>query len=319
MAHRSTPGPNSKGRKLARRSGDASEFAVRCRACAHDNVLGSKFCSECGGRLEVACTACGRDCPAASRFCGWCGAALTEGSRLIEPSGERKQATIMFADIVGSTEMIVGLDAEGAKNRLEPVVEAMMVAVRRFNGTILRTLGDGLKAAFGVPIAQEGHALLACRTALAMQDAIGALPHAVMIRIGLHSGEVVAGTLDTGSVVEQQAQGMTVHLASRIEQAAEPGGIYISRECWALVAAYCDAASVGARVLKGIPDPVEMYRLIGLKPAINSEHFRDRGLTRLLGRSSEIAILRQAVLDADEGTASVIGIVAQAGVGKSRL
>jgi class 3 adenylate cyclase len=319
VAHRSGPGPNSKGRNLERRSGDASEFAVRCRACAHDNAVGSNFCSNCGTRLEVACTACGRGCPAGSHFCGWCGAPLTEGSRLIEPGGERKQATVLFADVVGSTELIVGLDAEEAKDRLEPMVKAMVNAVRRFNGTVLRTLGDGLKAAFGVPNAKEGHALFACRAALAMQDAIAALPNAAMIRIGLHSGEVVAGTLDTGSVVEQQAQGMTVHLASRIEQAAEPGGIYISRECWALVAAYCDAASVGARTVKGIPDPVEMYRLIGLKPAINSEHFRDRGLTRLLGRSSEIAILRQAVLDADEGTASVIGIVAQAGVGKSRL
>jgi class 3 adenylate cyclase/tetratricopeptide (TPR) repeat protein len=319
MAHRSTPGPNSKGRTLERSSGDASEFAVRCRACAHDNGLGSKFCSECGARLGVACAACGRDCPAASRFCGWCGAALTEGSRLIEPSGERKQATILFADVVGSTEMIVGLDAEEAMNRLEPIVMAMVLAIRRFNGTVLRTLGDGLKAAFGVPNAQEAHALLACRAALAMRDAIAALPDTAMIRIGLHSGEVVAGTLDTGSAVEQQAQGMTVHLASRIEQAAEPGSIYISRECRALVAAYCDGVSVGARALKGIPDPVEMYRLIGLKPAINSDHFRDRGLTRLLGRSAELAVLREALLNADQGAASVIGIVAQAGVGKSRL
>ena len=297
----------------------ASEFAVRCRECAHDNAIGSNFCSACGVRLEVACTACGRGCPATSHFCAWCGAPRTEGSRLTEAAGERKQATVLFADIVGSTELIIGLDAEAAKDRLEPAVMAMVRAVRRFNGTVLRTLGDGLKAAFGVPHAQEGHALLACQAALAMRDAVAALPDATPIRIGLHSGEVVAGTLDTGSAVEQEAQGMTVHLASRIEQAAEPGNIYISRECRALVEAYCDAVSIGTRALRGIPDPVEIYQLIGTRPAVNSDHFRGAGLTPLRGRAADLDVLRRAVLDAGHGAASVIGIAAQAGLGKSRL
>jgi class 3 adenylate cyclase len=307
------------GAKLELRSVASNDFAIRCQECAHDNTVGNKFCTVCGVRLNVACAACGRGCPPEFQFCGWCGAPRAEGSRPTEPSGERKQATVLFADIVGSTELIVGLDAEAAQERLEPIVKAMVRAVRRFNGTVLRTLGDGLKAGFGVPHAQEGHALLACRAALAMQDAIAALPGAARIRIGVHSGEVVSATVDTGSAIERDAQGMTVHLASRIEQAAEAGAIYVSRECWALVAAYCDAESVGALALKGIPHLVESYRLTGLKPAINSDHFRVDGLTRLRGRADELEVLRQVVLDAGHGVTGVIGIAAEAGAGKSRL
>jgi len=281
--------------------------------------MGSRFCTVCGVRLELACSACGRACSAESRFCGWCGAPQTEGLRLTEPGGERKQATVLFADVVGSTELIAGLDAEAARDRLEPLVKAMARVIRRFDGTVLRTLGDGLKAAFGVPHAQEGHALLACQAALAMQDAMAALPDAAKIRIGLHSGEVVAGTLITGSTVEHEAQGMTVHLASRIEQSTEPGGICISGECRALIGAYCDTTSVGVRALKGISVPVEIYRLIGLKPAVNSEHFRGGGLMRLRGRETELAVLQQAVLDPAQSATNVIGIAAPAGVGKSRL
>lgn len=281
--------------------------------------MGARFCIACGARLEIACAVCGHLCPPEAHYCGWCGAPRTEGLRLNDGAAERKQATVLFADIVGSTELIVGLDAEAARDRLEPTVKAMVRAVRRFDGTVLRTLGDGLKAAFGVPQAQEGHALLACRAALAMQEAVAALPDLTRIRVGLHSGEVIAGTLDTGSAVEQEAQGMTVHLASRIEQAAEPGAIHISRDTWSLVEPYCDAPPIGVRSLRGIPEPVEIYRLTGLRPMINSDHFRGAGLTRLLGRDAELGVLQQALHDVGQAEATVIGIAGPPGVGKSRL
>jgi tetratricopeptide (TPR) repeat protein len=215
--------------------------------------------------------------------------------------------------------LIAGLDAEQAMGRLQPVVLAMAQAVRRFDGTILRTLGDGLKAAFGVPRTQERHALLACRAALAMQEAIAALPNAPPIRIGIHSGEVVAGALDTGSAVEQEAQGMTVHLANRIEQLAEPGTICLSRETRALVGAYCATVPLGPHALKGIAEPVEVFRLTGLRPALASDVFRDNELGPLRDRLTEMRILQDALLAAEAGTASAIGISAPAGIGKSRL
>jgi class 3 adenylate cyclase len=234
-------------------------------------------------------------------------------------AGERKQATVLFADIAGSTARIVSMDAEAAMNFLHPIVTIMARTVHRFDGTVLRTLGDGLKAAFGVPHAREGHAVLACHAALAMRAAVAALPDAPMIRIGLHSGEVVSGKLYTGSAIEQDATGLTVHLASRIEQEAPPGEICLSRACQTLLGAYCDTEPLGARALKGIPDPIEIFRLVGLKPAVNSEHFRGASLMPLRGRTLELETLQHALLDTGPGSPRVIGISGPPGVGKSRL
>jgi adenylate cyclase len=233
--------------------------------------------------------------------------------------GERKQATVMFADVAGSTARIASLDAEAAMNFLHPIVMVMARAVHRYDGTVLRTLGDGLKAAFGVPHAREGHAVLACHAALAMRTAVAELPDAPPIRIGLHSGEVVSGKLYAGSSVEQDVTGLTVHLASRIEHEASPGEICLSRDCQTLLRAYCDTEPLGARALKGIPDPVEIFRLVGLKPAVNSEHFRGASLPPLRGRAAEMETLQAALLDTAPGSPRVIGVSGPPGVGKSRL
>lgn len=291
---------------------------MRCGNCAKANAPGNKFCTSCGAVLEVVCSECGRACPPTARFCGWCGAPRTSRTPLVEPHGERKQATVLFADIVGSTELIAGLDAEQAGSRLQPAVAAMAQAVRRFDGTVLGRLGDGLKAIFGAPRAQEGHALLACQAALAMQQAIASQPHPTPIRIGLHSGEVVAGALSLDSA-DQEAQGITLHIASRIEQIADPGGIFLSAACRDLVGAYCDTQPAGTRRLKGIASPVEVFRLVGLKQGGVSDRFRDAGLAQMRGRETELGILKQALLDAERGAGSAIGIVAPPGIGKSRL
>jgi adenylate cyclase len=304
---------------LAFRYRIGSELAMQCANCATDNAPGSKFCTNCGVALDTVCAACGRGCHSAARFCGWCGAPRAAASSVVEPHVERKQATVLFADIVGSTEMIAGLDAEEAVGRLQPVVEAMAQAVRRFDGTILGRLGDGLKAIFGAPRAQEGHALMACQAALAMQEAMASQPNAIRIRIGLHSGEVVAGAMNAGSFREQEAQGITLHIASRIEQAAEPGGILLSATCRELVGAYCDTRSEGTRVLKGIAAPFDVFRLLGLKPGVASDRFRDESLVQMRGRERELAILKRALLHAEQGAGSAIGIVAVPGIGKSRL
>ena len=232
---------------------------------------------------------------------------------------ERKQATVLFVDIVESTAMIAGLDAEEAMMRLNPVMTALSQAARQFNGTILRSLGDGLKVAFGAPRALEGHAILACRAALAMQEAVQAIDNGPAVRIGLHSGEVVAGDIDTGPAVEQAAQGMTVHIASRIEQFATPGGICISDACFQLVRGFCDTVPLGVQALRGVPELMAVHKLIGLRPAISSEQFRNAGLTPFQSREAELAILDGALGDALRGQPGVVGISAPAGVGKSRL
>jgi adenylate cyclase len=292
---------------------------MQCRACAYENEAASRFCVACGVSLSPVCVHCGRDVPEAARFCAWCGEPRKPEVRVVDAPGERKQATVLFADVTGSTARIAGLDAEGAMNFLHPIVMVMARAVNRYDGTVLRTLGDGLKAAFGVPHAREGHAVLACHAALAMRAAVAELPDAPKIRIGLHSGEVVSGRLHTGSLIEQDATGFTVHVANRIEQEAPPGEICLSRECQTLLGAYCDTEPLGPRALKGIPDPVEIFRLIGLKPAVNSEHFRGASLMPLRGRAAEMETLQRALLDTAPGSPRVIGISGPPGVGKSRL
>ena len=292
---------------------------MRCQACAYDNEAGSRFCVACGVSFAPVCTRCGRDFPETARFCAWCGEPRKPDGRVADVPGERKQATVLFADIAGSTARIAGLDAEDAMNFLHPIVMVMARAVHRFDGTVLRTLGDGLKAAFGVPQAREGHAVLACHAALAMRAAVAALPDAPMIRIGLHSGEVVSGKLYSGSTVEQDVTGLTVHLASRIEQEAPPGEICLSRDCQALLGASCDTEPLGPRALKGIPGPVEIFRLVGLKPAVNSEHFRGASLMPMRGRARELETLQHALLDTAPGSPRVIGVSGPPGVGKSRL
>jgi class 3 adenylate cyclase len=135
---------------------------MRCPACAYDNEAASKTCVACGSSFAALCAHCGRDLPETARFCAWCGEPRKSDARVAEVPGERKQATILFADIAGSTARIAGLDAEAAMNFLQPVVMVMARSVHLFDGTVLRTLGDGLKAAFGVPQARERHAVLAC-------------------------------------------------------------------------------------------------------------------------------------------------------------
>ena len=290
---------------------------MRCANCATENAPANKFCTSCGAALDSVCGQCRRVVAPMARFCGWCGAPQGRATPLAEPRGERKHATVLFADIVGSTELIAGLDAEQAGGRLQPAVAAMAEAVQRFDGTVLGKTGDGLKAIFGAPRAQEGHALLACQAALAMQGAMAshALPTPIRIRVGLHSGEVVAGP----DPLEKEAQGIALHIASRLEQAAEPGGILMSGACRELVGNYCETQPAGWRPLRGIPTPVEVFRLMGLKPGVGSDRFRDEALVPMRGRDKELKILQQALLDAEEGAGGVIGLVAPPGVGKSRL
>ncbi len=293
---------------------------MRCGACAYENEAGSRFCAACGVSLASVCAHCGRDLPETARFCTSCGKPRQPDARVAEVPGERKQATVLFADIAGSTARIAGLDAEAAMNFLHPIVMVMARAVHRYDGTVLRTLGDGLKAAFGVPHAREGHAVLACHAALAMRTAVAELPDAPPIRIGLHSGEVVSGKLHSGSAIEQDVTGLTVHLASRIEQEASPGEICLSRDCQTLLRAYCDTETLGPRALKGIPDPVEIFRLVGLKPAVNSEHFRGASLMPIARAGSRSwRPCNARCTDTAPGSPRVIGVSGPPGVGKSRL
>jgi adenylate cyclase len=252
-------------------------------------------------------------------FCPSCGQANTQIDSQMKAAdhGERKLATVLFADIVGSTQLIADLDPELAMERLRPAVAAMGQAVQRYDGTIARTLGDGVMALFGIPFAQEAHALLACKAALAMQAALAG-EEGLAIRVGIHSGEVVSG-FEEELTRERAAHGPVIHMASRLEHMAEPGGIYISEDTFRLVRPYCDAQLLGQHEIRGFARPIGVFRLLGLRPAVASQQFRRAGLGTYRGREREMQILEEALNRAERGEGLAIGISASPGLGKSRL
>jgi class 3 adenylate cyclase/tetratricopeptide (TPR) repeat protein len=242
--------------------------------------------------------------------------------------GERKQVTVLFADIKGSTELIEGLDPEEARKLLDPALQAMMEAVHRYEGTVNQVLGDGIMALFGAPLAHEDHALRACYAALAMQAAIRLAAEAVrrahgvevQIRVGLNSGEVVVRAIGNDLHMDYSAVGQTTHLAARMEQLAPPGSIRLTAETLRLVESLVQVNALGPVPVKGLTEPVEVFELVGASPIRQRlQATAARGLTRFVGRQHELEALYQALERAGAGHGQVVALVGEPGVGKSRL
>jgi class 3 adenylate cyclase/tetratricopeptide (TPR) repeat protein len=242
--------------------------------------------------------------------------------------GERKQVTVLFADIKDSTELIRGLDPEAAQQLLDPAIHLMMDAVHRFEGTVNQVLGDGIMALFGAPIAHEDHALRACYAALAMQVAMQSYTEEVRrtrglelcLRVGLNSGEVVVRTIGNDLHMDYSAVGETTHLAARMEQLATPGSIRMTPSTFALVEGLVRVTPLGPVPVKGLPDPVEVFELLGASALRRRlQAAAARGLTRFVGRQHELDTLHQALAQAGAGHGQVVALVGEAGVGKSRL
>lgn len=233
--------------------------------------------------------------------------------------GALKHATILFADIVSSTEHVQGLDPEQAMEQLRPAIETMCSWVDRFGGTVVRTLGDGVMALFGAPRALEGHASLACESALAMQAAFEGSSRGLRIRVGLHSGEVAYAPEAVAAPQGGGFHGHAIHVASRIVGLAEPGGICMTSDCLALVRAVCDTRSLGRQAVKGVAEPVDLYQLLAMKTDVQSMHFHETALSPFRGREEELGWLKQALVDSQEGRGTVVGLSGGPGTGKSRL
>ena len=325
---------------------------MRCAACATENPPRAKFCLECATPLPRQCTKCGSDLPPAAKFCMECahpvaataapasapGTAphsytpphLAERILAARPTlkGERKQVTILFADVVGSTELIRDRDPEEAQRLLDGAVQVMMDAVHRYEGTVSRLMGDGLMAIFGAPLSLEDHAVRACYAALAMHATMRRhledvrRTHGVTfnIRSGLSAGEVVVRTIRDDLHMDYTAMGQTVHLASRMEQLSEPGTATITAETLALVEGYVQVRSLGPVPVKGLDAPVEVYQLLGAGYArTRLQATAGRGLTRFVGRQAELDALHAALERARTGHGQVAALVGEPGVGKSRL
>jgi class 3 adenylate cyclase len=242
--------------------------------------------------------------------------------------GERKQVTVLFADLKGSMELLAERDPEEARHLLDPVLDRMMAAVHQYEGTVNQVMGDGIMALFGAPLAHEDHAVRACYAALRMQEAVKQYAaevqrsHAVPIhmRVGLNAGEVVVRSIGSDLHMDYTAVGQTTHLAARMEQMAMPGAILITPAVLGLVEGFVQVKALGAMPVRGLRDPVEVYEVTGAGMVRSRlQAAAARGLTRFVGRDQEVVVLQQALAQASAGHGQVVALVGEAGVGKSRL
>jgi class 3 adenylate cyclase/tetratricopeptide (TPR) repeat protein len=250
---------------------------------------------------------------------------LTSRSAL---EGERKHVTVLFADLKGSLELMADRDPEEARRLLDPVLERMMAAVHRYEGTVNQVLGDGIMALFGAPIAHEDHAVRACYAALAMQEAIRHYStevrrgHGVevQIRVGLNSGEVVVRAIGNDLHMDYSAIGQTTHLAARMEQLAPPGSTRLTTDTLRLAEAWVQVTPLGPVPVKGLSEPVEVYELVGAGPARTPlQAFAARRLTPFVGRQAELAALHQALERAGAGYGQIVAVIGEPAMGKTRL
>jgi class 3 adenylate cyclase/tetratricopeptide (TPR) repeat protein len=327
---------------------------VTCPQCGHENPINQKFCGDCGAGLAAVCRGCGTTNPPGQRFCGECGRLLNASAPRLAPShgadapgsytprhlaeriltsrtaleGERKQVTVLFADLKGSMELLADRDPEEARGMLDPVLEHMMEAVHRYEGTVNQVLGDGIMALFGAPLAHEDHAVRACYAALRMQERIGrhgdelqrsgGIP--LQIRVGLNSGEVVVRAIGSDLRMDYTAVGQTTHLAARMEQIAKPGSVLLTAETHRLAEGFVATRALGAVPVKGLDSPVEAFELTGVGSVRSRfQAAATRGLTRLVGRDAELEALAIGLARTRDGHGQAIAVVGEPGVGKSRL
>jgi class 3 adenylate cyclase/tetratricopeptide (TPR) repeat protein len=333
---------------------------MQCSKCEFENRNGAKFCKECGHRLEIDCPGCGNIMGVGSKFCDQCGQDLTLPSEVVTKDlsfdekldkiqrylpkgltekilaqrdkieGERKQVTVMFCDMEGFTPLVEKLGPEESYGIMDQVYEILIHKVHEYEGTVNEMTGDGIMALFGAPIALEDAPQRAIRSAYSIhreitgfsekikQDKIGIPP--VRMRIGIHTGPVVVGTLGNDLRVEFKAVGDTVNLASRMEDLAEPGSTYVTEETYKLTEGFFRYESLGEKEIKGKKESAKAYRVIG--PSTRRTRFdvsAERGLTPFVGRERELELLLDGFERAKHGRGQAFSIVSEAGIGKSRL
>jgi class 3 adenylate cyclase/tetratricopeptide (TPR) repeat protein len=283
--------------------------------------MGNPFAVE--EKVRMLCHACRTAMQAEDRFCAGCGAPVQRPSHRLPaetPASELKYVTLLRADLVNSTGLVAGLGPEQAVARVAPSLAAMAEAVRQFGGIVAKELGDGLLAVFGAPRADDHHATLACHAAIDLVRRIGNLgDDALQVRVGLHSGVVVARVSTTEFSSVYDFVGPALILVERLQAAAEPGRIYASAACRDLAEGYIAFDCLTPRPLKGFPDPVPLFRAAGIG-ALSSWRVRAaRTLSRFVGRASEIAALAQAAATVSTEAGQTVALIGDPGVGKSRL
>ncbi len=333
---------------------------MKCPKCQFENPEGAKFCNQCGKKIELTCQECGKVNPFGSKFCNECGCNLSLPSEpfprdlsldeklakiqrylpkgLVEKilsqrhgiEGERKHVTVMFCDMEGFTRLSERLGPEEAYAIMDQVYEILIHKVHDYEGTVNEMTGDGIMALFGAPIALEDAPQRAIRSSLAIhremvkfsdrmkQERKGIPP--LKMRVGIHTGPVVVGTLGNDLRVEFKAVGDTVNLASRMEELAEPGTTYVTEETFRLAEGLFRFEALGKKEVKGRKERINVYRAIA--PSTRRTRFdvsAERGLTPFVGRERELELLVDGLERSKAGRGQAFSIVSEAGVGKSRL
>ncbi len=328
---------------------------MNCPKCQFENPPSAKFCSDCGTRFGLVCTNCGTRLPAEAKFCFECGTPVAEAAappapepgperapdsytprHLVEKiltsrgalEGERKQVTVLFADVKESMALAEQVDPETWHKILDDFFAILSSGVHRFEGTVNQYTGDGIMALFGAPIAHEDHAQRACFAALQLSEELEEYAENLRrtrglnfsVRMGLNSGEVVVGSIGDDLRMDYTAKGHTVGLAARMEQLAAPGKAYLTDYTAALVSGYFDLRDLGVFDVKGVSRPTRVHELVGVGSITTRlEVSQARGFSRFVGRDEEFATLERALEQVSDGGGRVVGVVAEAGAGKSRL
>jgi predicted ATPase/class 3 adenylate cyclase len=320
---------------------------MKCAKCGTESTSGRKFCAECGTPFASRCAKCGAESSPTAKFCEDCGAPLGAPAAVSSKKsndspirvadaptsenleGERKTVTALFADIKGSTELEQDLDPEEARAIVDPALRLMIDAVRRYDGYVVQSTGDGIFALFGAPVAHEDHPQRALYAALRMQEELkrysarlreaGNLP--LEVRVGVNTGEVVVRSITTGEGhTEYTPIGHTNNLASRMQALAPTGSIAISEQTRRFVEGYFQLKPLGPTKVKGVSEPVNVYEVTGLGTLrTRLQRAAGRGLSKFVGRRAEMDALKRAAEQAKAGRGQIAAAMAEAGVGKSRL
>jgi class 3 adenylate cyclase/predicted ATPase len=310
---------------------------MECLNCSATLSDGSKFCMECGARLPLAYPSCGLGNPPRAKFCANCGTKLIGASTALagtspsvaaissESSAERRQLTVMFCDLVGSTALSTQLDPEDLGVVIGDFRTACARAVARFGGSVAKYMGDGALVYFGYPEAYEDAATRAILAALALVDETAArrrsTPEIPQLRVGIATGTVVVGeSIGEGASHEHVAVGETLNLAARLQALAAPDSVVISESTWNLAGGAFNYQDLGPQTLKGLSTPTRAWAVLGENSAEGRFAARaSRGTTPLVGRINEISMMRHRWERAVDGDGQVILLAAQAGMGKSRV
>jgi class 3 adenylate cyclase/predicted ATPase len=332
---------------------------MKCAICKFKNPEDSNFCLECGQKLEQKCPQCDKSLPTGAKFCNGCGCRLLTKSTpsqleisfnekfdniqrylpkaLIHKilsqkkkiEGERRQVTIMFCDMRGSTPLTEKLGPDETFSLMDQVYEILIHKVNDYQGTVNELRGDGVLAFFGAPIALEDAPQRAIRSALAIHKEIARFNDKmkgnqkippIFFRIGINTGPVVVGTVGNDLRVQYTAAGDTINMASRVESLAEPGTTFVTEQTFKLTEGFFRFEAMGAKKVKGKKKPISVYKVIGSSTRrTRFDVSAERGLTPLVGRERELELLLDGFERAKDGRGQAFSIVSEAGVGKSRL